>query len=68
MPFIEILLCYFFDDMAQLRKVFRFSRAVEALLDLFAALASVRLSGGCRHALLWKWMTARYTDCSTCYL
>lgn len=68
MPFMEILLCYFFDDMAQLRKVFRFSRAVEALLDLFAALASVRLSGGCRHALLWKWMTARYTDCSTCYL
>jgi hypothetical protein len=52
MPCLEILLCDFFDDMAQLRKVFRFSRAVEALLDFFAALASVRLSGGCRHALL----------------
>jgi hypothetical protein len=28
----------------------------------------MRLSGGCRHALLGKWMTARHTDRSTCYL
>jgi hypothetical protein len=65
---MEVLLCYFFDDMSQLRKVLRLSRAVETLLELLATPASVRVSGGCRHALLGKWMAARHTDCSSYYL